>query len=127
MSYLIFDISSGDPRSGDLRSGDPPSADSPSGDSSSGDTSSGDVSVVVSSGDVSSGDSSGDVTPGDVSGGAFPSVVDSPSATFSCLYEPKPLLWESDICDYDTTDGLLLLILIFTIVNTAFNVFRKRG
>lgn len=118
MSYLIFDISSGDS----------PSADSPSGDSSSGDTSSGDVSVDVSSGDLSAGDSSVDVTSGDVSGDAIPSVVaDSPTATFSCLYEPKPLLWESDISDYDTTDGLLLLILIFTIVNTAFTVFRKRG
>ena len=116
MNYLAFDVSS-----------DLPSVDSPPGHSSSGDSSSGDVRVDVSSGDVSSGDSSGDVTPGDVSAGAIPSVVDSPSATFSCLYEPKPLLWESDISDYDTTDGLLLLILIFTIVNTAFNVFRKRG
>lgn len=74
----------------------------------------------VSTGDVSTGDvSGGDISAGDITAGDIMPLVGY------CSYEAKPLLWESDITDYDTTDGLLLLILIFTIVNTAINVFRK--
>lgn len=71
--------------------------------------------------DVSGGDVSGsDVSLGDVSSGSL-------SVTYTaCLYEPKPNLWESDISEFDTTDGLLLLILVFVVVNTMANVFFRR-
>ena len=75
----------------------------------------------VSTGDVSTGDvSGGDISTGDITAGdAMPLVG-------YCSYEAKPLLWESDVADYDTTDGLLLLILIFTMLNTAWNIFFRR-
>jgi len=95
------------------------------GDSSADDVSDGDsTSNDVSTGDVSGGDtSSGDVDKPSKETGAN---ATAPIYT-TCAYEPKPNLWESNIAEYDTTDGLLLLILIFTIINTAFNVLRKRG
>lgn len=75
----------------------------------------------VSTGDVSTGDvSSGDISTGDITAG------DTMPLVGYCSYEAKPLLWESDIADYDTTDGLLLLILVFTILNTSWNIFFRR-
>ncbi len=101
----------------DVTDGNTDAVDVSDGDTQKEDVSSGDV----SDGDVSEGDvSSGDTTP--------PPDTNDTLVTYStCLYEPKPNLWESDIAGYDTTDGLLLLILIFTIANTAFNVFKRRG
>lgn len=101
----------------DVTDGDTDAVDVSDGDTEKDGVSSGDI----SDGDVSKGDiSSGDTTP--------PPDTNDTLVTYStCLYEPKPNLWESDIADYDTTDGLLLLILIFTAVNTAFNVFKRRG
>ena len=85
-----------------------------------------DNSTPIESPSVSEGDvSTGDVSMGDISGGDSGSYG-STAISSSCLYEPKPLLWESDISMYDTTDGLLLLILVFTILNTAFNIFKRR-
>lgn len=88
----------------------------------------------VSDGDSASNDiSTGDVSDGDTSSGDADKPIKQTGATTTapvyttCAYEPKPNLWESDINEYDTTDGLLLLILVFTVINTAFNVLRKRG
>lgn len=73
-----------------------------------------------------------DVSAGDVQTEvSFPTTENNMPATgtteFVCTCSEKGLLWESDIASYDITDGLLLLILVFVIVNTAFNVFGKRG
>lgn len=87
------------------------------------------VSVDVSSGDVTAVETETIETPvADVSGGdvvTFPPDASQEVQQTVCACIEKPLLWESDITNYDTTDGLLLLILIFTILNTALNVFRK--
>lgn len=83
------------------------------------------VSVDVSAGDsdtgadVSAGDSSPDVSAGDVSGSDVSNLVLNPATDsdpnynirVSCSCGDVVPLWESSINDFDTTDGLLLLIL----------------
>ena len=91
------------------------------------------VSVDVSSGDLPIVETETTEAPvADVSGGDVTTFPPDASLTMmqelqqtTCACIEKPLLWESDISNYDTTDGLLLLILIFTMLNTALNVFRK--
>ena len=75
--------------------------------------------------DVSSGNA-GDNFPVStvLTGNGSGSVSESVEAVV-CSCVQKPPLWESDISEYDTTDGLLLLILLFTILNTARGWFVK--
>lgn len=105
-----------------------------------------DIQVTVSDGDAptdstSPGDvSTGDVSTGDISDGdAVPkdksSRTASPApgatalqveATCSCSCGDVVPLWDSDIAEYSTTDGLLLLILIVAAVNTFLIARRKK-
>lgn len=75
--------------------------------------------------DVSCGDIFDAPVVGDLSADVIVGDVTEPGQVLVCSCVQKPLLWESDIDEYDTTDGLLLLILIFTILNTAKNWFGK--
>ncbi len=101
--------------------------DAPTDSTSPGDVSEGDVSM----GDVSTGDTSG----GDAVQENKPTRTASPTAgttalqveaTCTCSCGDVTHLWDSDIAEYSTTDGLLLLILIVAAVNTFLTVRRKK-
>ncbi len=101
--------------------------DAPTHSTSPGDVSEGDVSM----GDVSTGDiSGGDAVPGDkTSRTASPTAGTSAlqvEVTCTCSCGDVVPLWDSDIADYSTTDGLLLLILIVAAVNTFLAARRKK-
>lgn len=113
--YLLGDVSSGQGFEDDI-----PVVEISSGDVKP-DVTSGNVEIIdVSVGDVSGGDaSSGDVS---VSGGDASAGVNN---TFVCecsVAEPTPL-FEADIQKLDTTDGLLLMILLVLL----FIAFVKGG
>ncbi len=101
------------------------------GDIPSSESGDADIPVTVSDGDVSPGMvSTGDVSTGDATVSPATSSVINPVVTqteivCSCSCGDSVPLWESDISKYDTTDGLLLLILVFTVIGTLMSIFRK--
>ena len=94
-------------------------------DSVSVDVSSGNVVPDVPAEDVSSGNVFNTPIIEDAVTGSVDGNISGSGEALVCSCVQKPLLWESDINEYDTTDGLLLLILIFTILNTARGWFVK--
>lgn len=103
--YFLGDVSSGQGIEDDI-----PTVEVSSGDATP-EVSSGDVIPEVSGGDVSSGDvTEGDITSGDVSGSDFVGGSDNVFICQCSVSEPTPL-FEADVQELDTTDGLLLLIL----------------
>ena len=88
------------------------------------DVSSGDSASDVSTGDLSSEDvSAGDVSAGDSSSKTPVYVIpidDLPEITESltgCNCCSDVLLWDSDISEYNITDGLLFLILVTLVIS----------
>lgn len=93
------------------------------------DVSSGDSAVDVSTGDSSSEDvSTGDVSAGDVSAGDSSSktpvyvipiddISEITESLTGCNCRSDVLLWDSDISEYNITDGLLFLILVTLVIS----------
>lgn len=126
-SEVIENESSGATDAEDNTETEPSVLDSvPSPESSEADTS-----VAVSAGDSSPDTvSGGDISIGDITASsAVPSTV-SPLVTqtemvCTCSCGDSVSLWESDISEYDTTDGLLLLILGFVVLMTVLSIIGR--